>query len=72
MSNEIVIRVEPYAAGEYKVTWLRNDRTYTDTLFADSYTEATKIAAEIAGCDESIVMIPVTQEEIDAILNEGE
>jgi len=72
MSDGIVIRVEPYAYGEYKVVWSRNGKTYTDIIFAGSDTEATRVAAEIADCDESIVMLPVIQEEIDVILNEGE
>ena len=72
MYDKIVIRVEPYVDGEYKATWVRNNKIYTDIIFADSYADATKIAAEIAGCDESIVMLPVTQDEIDMILNDNE
>ena len=71
-AKAIIIRINPCAEGEYKVTWVRDGKTYTDIIFADNQTEAAKIAAEIADCDESIVMFPVTQEEIDMILNEDE
>ena len=67
--DDILIRVEPYMSGKYRMVWLRGGIEYTDIIDANSHTEAAKAAAKKVGCDESIVMLPVTQEEVNVILS---
>ena len=56
--------------GTYEMECLKNGRNHTTTIDADSYDDAVRIAAQITGCYESDVMLPVTRAEIDAILKE--
>lgn len=70
MNNGILVRVAPFKRGKYEMVCLRNGISHTSIIDANSHAEATRVAAQITGCDESVVMLPVTQAEIDVILND--